>query len=262
MISLHPSGYAVEFADNAKENLTNDNGGFHKSTSNKSRRGRFHDVVSSLYAQKGIRLFLTFTVPPQQTNFAETDTYYSAQFSKLLDLLKINHKRKLNGKGIDQFVWVAESQHRGNIHFHLVTNTQRVDIKYIQRKWDNLVNNGKPSNSFDVQTVRPKDDVRNISAYFAKYMSKSIAHGKEKNEGLKNRIIFCKSFNYSRGFKVIKHVTLTNEEFQQYEAHIIATKRKQYEFKDENEEIKKFEVITHYVESDVAMHLCKFLLTQ
>ncbi len=49
-----------------------------------------------------------------------------------------------------------------------------------------------------------ESSIRNISGYFAKYMSKSHDLNEQKN-GLKGRVIFAKSFGYSRNFKIFEN---------------------------------------------------------
>jgi hypothetical protein len=62
----------------------------------------------------------------------------------------------------------------------------------------------------DVEFIEQKS-IRNISGYFAKYMSKS--HDKNfEGKGLKDRVIFCRSFGYSRNFKIFDKLTIHRNE--------------------------------------------------
>lgn len=208
MISLNPSGFACSFDASAINNLTHDNGGKKEFSANRTRRGRFYNVLSCLHFSEPIKTFWTFTIKDLQTNFELTDGHYSAQFQKLLKGLVLRYKRG-RPNGLKNFVWVSEAQERGNIHFHLVTTTKFLSIHYVQKYWNELV--GQDSkNSVDVEFIEEKS-IRNISGYFAKYMSKS--HDKNfEGKGLKDRVIFCRSFGYSRNFKIFDKMTIHRNE--------------------------------------------------
>jgi hypothetical protein len=208
MISLNPSGFACSFDAAAINNLTHDNGGKKEFSANRSRRGRFYNVLSCLHFNEPIKTFWTFTIKDQQTNFEVSDGFYSAKFQKLLKGLSLRYKRA-RPNGLKDFVWVSEAQERGNIHFHLVTTTKFLSIHYVQKYWNELV--GQDSkNSVDVEFIEEKS-IRNISGYFAKYMSKS--HDKNfEGKGLKDRVIFCRSFGYSRNFKIFDKMTIHRNE--------------------------------------------------
>ena len=204
MISLNPSGFACSFNEAALENLSNDNGGKKEFSANRSRRGRFYNVLSCLHFNEPIKTFWTFTIKDLQTNFEVSDGHYSAQFQKLLEGLTRRYKR---GKpnGLKNFVWVSEAQERGNIHFHLVTTTDFISVNYVQNYWNTLVNQ-ESKNSVDVEFIK-ENSIRNISGYFAKYMSKSHDKNFEK-KGLKDRVIYCKSFGYSRNFPIFEKLII------------------------------------------------------
>ena len=208
MISLNPSGFACSFNASALDNLQHDNGGKKEFSANRSRRGRFYNVLSCLHFSEPIKTFWTFTIKDQQTNFEVSDGFYSAQFQKLLKGLSLRYKRA-KPNGLKNFVWVSEAQERGNIHFHMVTSTNFLSIHYVQDYWNRLIGQ-ESKNSVDVQFVEQKS-IRNISGYFAKYMSKS--HNKNfESKGLKDRVIFCRSFGYSRNFKIFDKLTIHRNE--------------------------------------------------
>jgi hypothetical protein len=208
VISLNPSGFACSFNESANQNLTNENGGKKEFSANRSRRGRFYNVLSCLHFSEPIRTFWTFTIKDQQTNFEVTDGFYSGQFQKLLEGLTRRYKRA-RPNGLKNFVWVSEAQERGNIHFHLVTTTNFLSINYVQNYWNELIGQ-ESKNSVDVEFIEQKS-IRNISGYFAKYMSKS--HDKNfEGKGLKDRVIFCRSFGYSRNFKIFDKLTIHRNE--------------------------------------------------
>jgi hypothetical protein len=208
MISLNPSGFACSFDASAINNLTHDNGGKKEFSANRTRRGRFYNVLSCLHFSEPIQTFWTFTIKEQQTNFEFSDGCYSAAFSKLLKGLVLRYKRG-RPNGLKNFVWVSEAQERGNIHFHMVTSTNFLSIHYVQDYWNKIIGQ-ESKNSVDVQFVEQKS-IRNISGYFAKYMSKS--HNKNfQSKGLKDRVIFCRSFGYSRNFKIFDKLTIHRNE--------------------------------------------------
>jgi len=200
MISLNPSGFACSFNEAALENLSNDNGGKKEFSANRSRRGRFYNVLSCLHYSETIQTFWTFTIKDLQTNFEVSDGHYSALFQKLLEGLTLRYKRG-RPNGLKNFVWVSEAQERGNIHFHLVTSTKFISVNFVQEYWNKLVGQ-ESKNSVDVEFIEQKS-IRNISGYFAKYMSKT--HTNFEGKGLKGRIIFSKSFGYSRNFKIFEN---------------------------------------------------------
>jgi len=208
MISLNPSGFACSFNQANLDNLCHDKGGKKEFTACRSRRGRFYNVLTCLHYSSPIQTFWTFTIQKQQYNFEETDGYYSAQFQKLLEGLSLRFKRKKTN-GLKDFVWVSEAQERGNIHFHLVTSTRYLEVKFVQDYWNKLVNQDS-KNSVDVEYIK-ETSIRNISGYFAKYMSKSH----EKNfdgKGLKSRVIYSRSFGYSRNFQILDKFTIHRNE--------------------------------------------------
>lgn len=208
MISLNPSGFACSYDEAAIANLKHDNGGKKEFTANRSRRGRFYNVMSCLHFSDPLKTFWTFTIKEQQTNFEVTDGFYSAKFQKLLKGLTLRYKRG-RPNGLKNFVWVSESQQRGNIHFHLVTSTNFISLNYVQNYWNEIIGQ-ESKNSVDVQFIDQKS-IRNISGYFAKYMSKSYDKNYQGN-GLKDRVIFCRSFGYSRNFKIFDKLTIHRNE--------------------------------------------------
>lgn len=213
MISLNPSGFACSFNEAALENLSNDNGGKKEFTANRSRRGRFYNVLSCLHFSEPIQTFWTFTIKEQQTDFEFTDGFYSAAFSKLLEGLSKRYKRA-RPNGLKNFVWVSEAQERGNIHFHLVTSTKFLSVHYVQDYWNKIVGQ-ESKNSVDVEYIK-QNSIRNISGYFAKYMSKS----QKKNEGVqrsgKDRVIFCRSFGYSKNFEIYDKIIIHPYRLQKF----------------------------------------------
>ena len=98
--------------------------------------------------------------------------------SKLLNQFLVELRAKYK---VENYVWRAESQANGNIHFHVVCDTfipwrqLRTDWNRIQEKLGYISaftkNSGKRDpNSTDVHSINA---IKNLSAYLAKYCSKN-----------------------------------------------------------------------------------------
>lgn len=98
--------------------------------------------------------------------------------NKLLNQFLIEAKKKWN---LSNYVWRAESQKNGNIHFHIISDTfipwneLRNVWNRIQQKLDYVsefrkVNGNKVPNSTDIHSV---SKLKNVSAYLAKYCTKN-----------------------------------------------------------------------------------------
>ena len=204
MISLNASGFACSFDEKNIENLRHDKGGKKEFGNNRSRKGTFYNVLSCLHHFEPIRTFWTFTVAELQQNYPITDREISKQFGVLLNGLSKRHARK-QANGLKNYVWVSEAQERGNIHFHLVTSTKFIEVKFVQDWWNKLLNQDS-KNSVHVDPV-DEQNIQNVSAYFAKYMSKNHTIEGEVTT-LKNRVIFARSFGYSKNFPIVEKMSV------------------------------------------------------
>lgn len=80
------------------------------------------------------------------------------------------------------YIWKAEVQDNGNIHFHLTTNAF-IHWRHLRRKWNQCVNalgyvdrcKVSDPNSTDVHSVK---NIRNLAAYLCSYMSKKDLYTK------------------------------------------------------------------------------------
>lgn len=93
------------------------------------------------------------------------------------------------------YVWRAERQKNGNLHFHLVTD-RYIHYKQIRESWNRCLaptgliqafkekNGHEHPNSTDVHAVK---HVRNLGAYIAKYMSKT----ESKAQPIEGRVWDC-----------------------------------------------------------------------
>ena len=116
--------------------------------------------------------FLTLTLSSPQIHSDQTIK------SELLDHFILQAKRKWN---LGLYMWRAESQSNGNIHFHFVTDTF-IPWSECRDLWNNIQNKlgyvdrfrekhtGKWPNSVDVKSVKK---IRNLSKYLSKYCAKN-----------------------------------------------------------------------------------------
>jgi hypothetical protein len=117
--------------------------------------------------------FITLTLPAPQGDITDK------QIKKhCLDnwIKRARRKHKLNS-----YVWRAERQKNGNIHFHLITDTY-IHYEKIRNDWNDCLqslkfldkfeekNGHRNPNSTDVHAVHK---VRNLTQYFIKYMTKA-----------------------------------------------------------------------------------------
>ena len=154
--------------------------------------------------------FLTLTIPELTTD--NQSYYYKNLLKPLLRYLKSRF-------GLNDYVWKAELQNRGSIHYHLTINTF-IPYTYIRDKWNELLNkyglmdsykkeygNTNP-NSIDLHSVR---DVSNIEAYLIKYISKKDKLSNKLkgkvwgcSESLQKATFFCEMVSFDVKDKIIE----------------------------------------------------------
>lgn len=90
--------------------------------------------------------------------------------------------RKIRSTGKLSYIWKAEYQERGQLHYHLTTN-QFLPVQKLRNDWNNLQRKNRYLDSFATRfghydpnstDVHAVHQVKNISAYLAKYMSKPV----------------------------------------------------------------------------------------
>lgn len=113
-------------------------------------------------------------------------------------------RRKFNLK---HYVWKAERQKNGNLHFHLTTNCF-IDVDKLRESWNlaqnrigfidlfNLKHNHHNPNSTDIKIVNSKNA---IGSYIAKYIGKEL----EKNNKISGKVWDC-----SQSLKNVKKPTI------------------------------------------------------
>jgi len=126
--------------------------------------------------------FITFTLPAPQNEITDK------QIKHCLDNWIKRAKRKF---GLGSYVWRAERQKNGNIHFHMITDTW-IHYEKIRNDWNETLaplgfikryqekNGNKQPNSTDVHSITR---IKNLSQYFIKYMSKKHKEGEKPITG-------------------------------------------------------------------------------
>jgi len=126
--------------------------------------------------------FITFTLPAAQQEIEDKT------IKRCLDNWIKRAKRKHN---LNSYVWRAERQANGNIHFHMITDVW-IHYEKIRNDWNSclretgLIEKFKAKhghenpNSTDVHAVWK---VKNLVQYFVKYMSKEHKQGEEPIKG-------------------------------------------------------------------------------
>lgn len=126
--------------------------------------------------------FITLTLPSAQGEVSDKEIKHC------LDNWIKRAKRKHNLKS---YVWRAERQANGNIHFHIITDTY-IHYEKIRNDWNSVINalgfvdrfvqvhGDKIPNSTDVHSI---NKIKNLSQYFIKYMSKKHKDGEKPIEG-------------------------------------------------------------------------------
>jgi hypothetical protein len=129
--------------------------------------------------------FITLTLPAAQGDVSDNDIK-----SKILDPWIKKAKRRFS---LNSYIWRAERQRNRNIHFHFITDTY-IPYDQLRDTWnDNCQALGfidrfqarhghRNPNSTDVHAVHK---VKNLSAYFSKYMAKDAktAEGMQPENG-------------------------------------------------------------------------------
>ncbi len=130
------------------------------------------------------------------------------------------------------YVWKAEKQQNGRIHFHIITN-RYVPHKWIRQTWNQIQNklgyidrfeqlNGhRDPNSTDVHAIYR---LKSMGAYFSKYVSKFLENGldKEVKDILKKlREIDIKITEQGLDSYLAKEKALLLAQLEQYEDRLV-----------------------------------------
>jgi hypothetical protein len=133
--------------------------------------------------QAGFKLFLTLTFDPKLSVLTESGVvcqqWAKKHFTQFLDTLRHKYDRwaaKLNdpSKRIS-YIWVAEVQGNGNIHFHILLNRPFIDRHWLCKIW------GQAGNSINLKRLK---DQHHATSYMLKYMEKGKCPIEGKRYGL------------------------------------------------------------------------------
>lgn len=128
-------------------------------------------------ASVDFRCMMTVTFDPSQSELDYTDpdrpvvsqTWGKEKFKRFIHSIKVSCDRRAKVSHDEAkrlaYVWVAELQDSGNIHFHVLLN-QRLPITWLTRLW------GQAKNSIDVRPVQNKN---HAGCYLRKYITKGVA---------------------------------------------------------------------------------------
>lgn len=142
--------------------------------------------------------------------------------SKLLNQLLVELRKHYS---VDIYVWKAEKQKNGNLHFHILTD-KFIPYKDLRERWNRIQNKlgyvdrsvSKNPNSTDIHTLykdkKGSENINDVAMYIAKYMSKSENPDhldKEQKNKLKveGRLWFVSQ----KISKICKGVTLFEDKF-------------------------------------------------
>jgi hypothetical protein len=194
--SLFPRKIITNLSDYSKQGLN-----YSGSVSYHVRRRINHAIHKLLLASPPIEIynpvtlkveiftinFITLTIPTNQV-LIDTKEGYELLLKPFLRTMR----RKYNLKS---YIWKAELQNRGQLHYHLTTNTW-INWVNIRNEWNYLLRRNNlmdeyisehgsdNPNSTDVHKIYK---IKNIASYLSKYISKDIAKtttkfGKFSNE--------------------------------------------------------------------------------
>ena len=136
--------------------------------------------------------FITLTLPSTQKH---SDNYI------LLNCLQPFIRTLKRKYHLSQYLWKAERQKNGNIHFHITTNIF-IHHKHIRRHWNYLMlrhgyidTTANPDpNSTDIHAVK---NTNNLASYIAKYISKASKDTQPINCKLWDCSNELKQFNFT-----------------------------------------------------------------
>lgn len=209
--------------------------------------------INTVGKDRNYTTFVTLTLASKQVH---TDNEIKR---KLLNTFIIYVKREFK---VREYIWRAEAQKNGNIHFHLFLD-KYIHYSRLRHLWNGIqetlgyitafeeTHHHRNANSTDIERIK---SVKGASIYVAKYISKASTYRKIEgrlwgcSDGLKSVMDFVDVAD-SRHWKVIAQVKLepkvkviTGEHYSVYIGPI--RKIIQLYFSDIEQELK-----THYVET-------------
>ena len=119
--------------------------------------------------------FVTLTLPSQQIH--DDKTILNTCLNSLLNEIRQYYYVK-------NYIWRAETQYNGNIHFHLIID-QYIPWYELRNRWNRIINKlgyvdrfyekfaHYTPNSIDIHSTRK---IKNLKNYLSKYMGKNATH--------------------------------------------------------------------------------------
>lgn len=153
--------------------------------------------------------FITLTIPDTSKNYTPNEGY-----NKLLKpFLRYFKEKKL----METYIWKAEFQDRGQLHYHITTNAV-IDFRIIRKYWNALmIKTGMletyfstydhyDPNSIDIHQVHK---LQNIQAYLIKYLTKTTQNQAETkgkiwgcSDNLKGVSLYSTELNKTNAHKI------------------------------------------------------------
>ena len=163
--------------------------------------------------------FVTLTLPSKQIH---SDKLINKCLSRFLENLQQSNK-------IKNYIWRAESQSNGNIHYHILCD-KSIDKDYIRERWNSQVNKlgyvdrsvSDNPNSTDIHGL---SKVKNVVSYIQKYVTKT-----EKGK----RPILSRLWGASKGVKLLSYPkvhmeSLSTQEYRQMKTIINHPKLREFD---------------------------------
>ena len=157
-------------------------------------------LIAFSYVAKRRELVLTFIT----LTLTSKQVYEDSSYNKLLNIWLTRMRKDYKNF---EYLWVAEKQKNGNIHYHIVTNTY-VSISKCNYYWCLILQNSghkvnmptklsskSSSNPVDVERIdmRGSDWIKKISFYMTKYVTKN------------DTVLKCKLSGWSRLFSHLRY---------------------------------------------------------
>lgn len=173
--------------------------------------------------------FITLTIP-DDTPISGKEAYEA--------LLKPFLRRMRTKFGLQKYVWKAELQERGQLHYHITSNCF-IPYMAVQEAWNNILTAANLNSAYFAAhghrnapstEIRRVKNVKNIEAYLLKYISKSDGLGRSVNgktwgcsENLKSFGYYTEIFNEYNQMAIEKCVEAGKAVMKQLEHCVIVS---------------------------------------
>jgi len=131
------------------------------------------------------KVFVTLTFDPKKSTVDESgrviQSWAKKEFKRFLNTVKVIIDRKAQAQGDASFsyIWVAEVQQNGNIHFHMLVD-RFLPVKWLVKIWD------QAPNSVNVKRLNDQGHAVN---YMLKYMKKGSCPIEGKRYGMTQNLL-------------------------------------------------------------------------